>query len=104
MLQLLSSHLSGVAWCHRVQPPPPASARPRPRSQPRAWLRAACQHPDPATAGDKPLELPTNLHEVAQCPEKALLEQLRSIKMLNRIFNMVSMGHLFVKTITDGRL
>ena len=50
------------------------------------------------------LEPSTNLREVAQCPEKALLEQLRSIKMLNRIFNMVSMGHLFVKTITDGRL
>ena len=75
LLQLLSSHLSRVAVS-----PCPASSSLRPAAaslQPRAWLRVAApppasQHPDPGTAGDRGLELPTILREVAQCLEKAL--------------------------------
>ena len=73
LLQLLSSHLSRVA---RVtvsslqQPPPRRGLAPAPRLV--TCRRTATRLPDPGTAGDRGLELPTNLREVAQCLEKAL--------------------------------
>ena len=72
LLQLLSSHLSRVA----VSPCPASSSlRPGRGLAPAPRLvtcrRTATRLPDPGTAGDKGLELPTNLREVAQCLEKA---------------------------------